>query len=803
MSFLKSKHSGWASDGTRTPYMGGGGGGGPSQNTTVTSNIPEYAKPYVTNMFEATQQQLFTGNKTPEGGYNITGFRGYQPYSSNVSDYYAGFSPLQQQAQFDAGAMQQPGQFALGSGLTGAAGMRSLQAGNQFGQSVTNKQRVDTAGKPMFDPVTNQPLFDASNTTQSFMSPYQQGVTDVAKQAAVREAQMAQNAQNLMSPRQGTYGGARQTLAGMERERNLLSNLSNIQTQGSQAAYDKAMQTQQFGANLGMQGLGQAMGAGAQLGQLGATQQGADIARQNQMATMGQQQQGLEQSKINQAIQDYATQQQYPLMQLGFMSNMLRGLPMQSATTQSYQAQPSPITQGLGVLAGAAGAKQAGLFKEGGTIKGLASGGVTGYANRGMVQSNPNSGVVQGIRQKLEMMPAQQLEQVAKTSSSEEVRAMAIEILREKQLRDQAEMQAQQSIMQDQRSMPTPVSQNMGISAAPAGSMDTLSAASGGIVAFAGDTDGSQVELDLEKEFAARQKAAEFVKRQREAAGIGAPKAAMADYYAKEQTSLGEDEKKARGYDLLSYGLNLAGEAGSLPSAAARAGQKTLPGMISRQEGLRGRRGEVAKGLAEVAEGERLVKAGDIEAGNAMFEKGQDRINREKIAKIQAQSSAASANRATDADKRIETIRQAIIAKLPENQRAAAQKDPAIAEQAQSQYFRDVNLAGPKLNIQEETAADRAVKDSKAIKDLRRNQAQYDPGSKEHGDLQEQIKAEEAKIRGRYAGGTSPVPIPTPAPAAVQALPMPTAQSDLVKGKVYNTARGPAKWNGSAFVAVQ
>jgi hypothetical protein len=609
-----------------------GGSPGPSQNTTVTSNIPEYAKPYVTNMLEATQRQIFKGNKTPEGGFNITGFEGYQPYSADMGDYYAGFSPLQKQAQFDAGAMEQPGQFALGSGLAGSAGIRSLGAAGQFAQNITNKQRVDASGKPMFDQYNN-PIFDASNTTQSYMSPYQQGVTDVAKQSALREAQMAQNAQNLGAARQGTYGGARQTLAGMERERNLLSNLSNIQTQGSQAAYDRALQTQQFGAGLGMQGYGQALGAGSALGQIGATQQGTDIARQNQMAAMGQQQQALEQSKINQAIQDYATQQQYPLMQLGFMSNMLRGLPMQAATTQSYQAAPTPITQGLGLLAGAAGAKQAGLFREGGTIKGLASGGVAGYANRGMVQANPNSGVVQGIRQKLEMMPPEQLQQVAQTSSSEEVRAMALEVLREKQIREQAESQAQQSIMQDQRGAPQ--AQNMGISAAPAGSMDTLSAASGGIVAFANE---GEVELDPEKEkrmrqdFLEAQQYTDFVRKQRESSGVGAPKAALAEFYAKQQADLGDERKRARGYDLMQFGVDLASQAGSLPYAVAKAGQKTLPGIISRQEGIRGRESDIAKGLAEVAEGERLMKAGDITAANAMFEKARGRESAEKIA---------------------------------------------------------------------------------------------------------------------------------------------------------------------------
>jgi hypothetical protein len=761
MSILRSKHSGWTHEGRRTPFTGGGGGG-PTQSTTVTSNIPEYAKPYVTNMFEATQQQLFTGNKTKEGGFDITGFRPYTPYSGNVSDYYAGFSPLQQQAQYEAGAMQQPGQFALGSGLAGSAGIRSLGAANQYAQSVTNPASM-----------------------QAYMSPYQQGVTDIAKQAAVREAQMAQNAQNLGAARQGTYGGARQLLAQTERERNLLSNLSNIQTQGSQAAYDKAMQAQQFGANLGMQGYGQALGAGAQLGQLGATQQAADIARQNQMASMGTQQQALEQSKINQAIQDYATQQQYPLMQLGFMSNMLRGLPMQAATTQTYQAAPSPLTQGLGVLAGAAGAKQAGLFAEGGTIKGLASGGVTGYANRGMVQANPSSGVVQGIRQKLEMMPPEQLQQVARTSSSEEVRAMALEVLREKQIREQAEAQAEQSITRDQqRGLPTPITERAGLPAAPAGSMDMLSAASGGIVAFAGP-DGSQVELDLEKEFAARQKAAEFVKKQREAAGITAPKAALADFYAKEQASLADAEKQARGYDLLQFGVNLAAEAGSLPYAAAKAGQRTLPGVISRQEGLRGRRGEVAKGLAEVAEGERLMKAGDITAGNEMFEKGQERLNKEKIANIQARASMASATRPTDLDKVTKDFLDEMLAS------GQYQDNAATRAEARRKAIGAIGGLERKMDIQETTAADKAVKDDANIKTMRREQSQYEPGSPEHSELQRKIKDREAQIRAGYTKN-APAPAPsadsTPKPpniSTVTGAPSGASIGTFVAGKGY------------------
>jgi hypothetical protein len=608
---------------------GGKGGGGtppPQQSTAYQTNVPEYAKPYVTNMLEATQKQLFNMDDT-----GITGFKPYTPYSGDVQDYFAGFSPMQRQAQQATEQLQVPGEYGQATQMTGMAGLGSLGlAGQMAGAGQNFAQQAQ-------DP----------RAMQGYMSPYMQNVVDYQKSQALRDYQIAAPMRAKQAIGQGAFGGSRQAIMEAEAERALGSQLQGIAATGSQKAFEDAQRQQQFGAQLGLQGqqaglqgLGQFGQMAGQLGQLGgqqlAAQQGI-IGLQNQM---GGQQQALEQAKINQAIQDYATQQQYPLMQLGMMSNMLRGLPMQATTTQTYQAAPAPITQGLGLLAGAAGAKQAGLFAEGGTIKGLASGGVTNYANRGMVQANPDSSVVRGIRSKLEMMPADQLQKVAQTSPSEEIRAMAIQILQEQKIREQAEAQAQQSIAQDQqRGLPTPVTERAGLPAAPAGSMDMLSAASGGIVAFA---DEGQVELDeaeakrLQQDFLARQQYENFVRKQREAAGVGAPKAALGEFYTKEQAALGEAEKQARGYDLLNFGLNLAAQPGSLALAGARAGQATLPGMIARQEGLRGRRGDVAKGLAEIAEAERLMKQGDITAANALFDKAQERKSKESIAAMRS-----------------------------------------------------------------------------------------------------------------------------------------------------------------------
>jgi hypothetical protein len=465
---------------------GGGGGGQPTQSTAYQTNLPEYAKPYVMNMLGAAQNQLFTTTPGTDGAPGeITGFKPYTPYSTDPTKYFAGPTGLQTGVYGEAARMQTPGQFGQATGLAGTAGMGQLGTAQQAGIYGGLGTALGAAGA-----MQAMPAFGAGQqftqqvtdprSMQAFMSPYQQAVTDVAKNAAIREAQLAQQATNLGAARQGTYGGARQALAQAERERNLLSNLSNIQAQGSQAAFDKAMQTQQFGANLGlqgiqtglqgvqtgMQGIGQGLqGVGAQqagfagagqaastLGQLGGAQQQADLARMGFQQQTGQQQQAYQQNIINQAIQDFATAQQYPYMQLSTMSNLLRGLPMQSMSTQQYQAQPSTTQQLLGLAGTGASLYGAMGRKEGGTIKEYAAGGNVRASLEGKIDDIADTGGVKGLQNLLAQTKSPQAKQ------------MIIDRMREE-----------------------------GITAAPTGSLGR-NMAGGGIIAFA---DGDLVEDPL------------------------------------------------------------------------------------------------------------------------------------------------------------------------------------------------------------------------------------------------------------------------------------------------------------------
>jgi hypothetical protein len=150
-------------------------------------------------------------------------------------------------------------------------------------------------------------------------------------------------------------------------------------------------------------------------GQQLAAQQGI-LGTQNQL---GAQQQANQQQIINQSMQDYANAQQYPIMQLGTMSNMLRGLPMQAQTTQQYQAQANPITQGIGALGAGASLYNATKSAEGGVIK-AAKGGIMSYDVGGAVYSDL-----------LDMEP-EQLNEYIKEASSPRVKSMAEQVLREK-----------------------------------------------------------------------------------------------------------------------------------------------------------------------------------------------------------------------------------------------------------------------------------------------------------------------------------------------------------------------------------
>ena len=196
-------------------------------------------------------------------------------------------------------------------------------------------------------------------------------------QAQLANQQMLQSAQQAAE--QSRQFGAGQGL-----------QAAGLGAQYGQAAEQLGEQSRQFGANLGMQGLTTGLQAAGQLGQLGQTQYGQEMGINQLLNQYGQQQQALQQQGLSQAYQDFLNQQNYPYKQLGFMSDLIRGLPLgQQSAQQIYQAPGSVMGQLAGLGMGAYGlsrlaAKEGGLmqsYADGGEVQSYAPGGLTDLKN--------------------------------------------------------------------------------------------------------------------------------------------------------------------------------------------------------------------------------------------------------------------------------------------------------------------------------------------------------------------------------------------------------------------------------------
>jgi hypothetical protein len=305
----------------------------------------------------------------------------------------AGPSALQQRAYQSAYNMQVPGQYgeatdigrAAGLGLLNTAGQaqglqslaqQAIQQGKQYGQDITDPFR-----------------------TQAYMSPYMQNVVNKQQREAARQSGILGTQQAGQAVKSGAFGGSRAGLLEAERQRNLATQLGDIEASGLQAAYQNAQnqmlnaQNQAMqGYNYGMQGYNQgiagqtgaygqaAQGAGT-LSNIGGQQLGSAQSIANLQNTFGQQQQANQQQIINRAMQNYDTRRLYPQQQLQWMNSMLSGLPVSSTGSVSNIPGPNMLSQLAGLGTTAVGAY--GLYNK------LFPGGKRG----GNVRSNPAGGI--------------------------------------------------------------------------------------------------------------------------------------------------------------------------------------------------------------------------------------------------------------------------------------------------------------------------------------------------------------------------------------------------------------------------
>jgi hypothetical protein len=129
--------------------------------------------------------------------------------------------------------------YLLGQALTlGGAG-----SAFRLGSDVTPKQIYNSYNTPVkFTPDT----WDTA-AMDTYMSPYTQGVVDIALREAARQRGIERLKENTAATQSGAFGGYRQGVVEAEGERNYNQLLSDIETKGYQNAYTDAVS--QFAAD--------------------------------------------------------------------------------------------------------------------------------------------------------------------------------------------------------------------------------------------------------------------------------------------------------------------------------------------------------------------------------------------------------------------------------------------------------------------------------------------------------------------------------------------------------------------------
>lgn len=264
---------------------------------------------------------------------------------------------------------------------------------------------------------------------------------------------------------------------------------------------------------------------------------------------------------------------------------------------------------------------------------------------------------------------------------------------------------------------------------------------------------------------------------------------------------------------LAQFGFSLAGTPGDFLTAAAKAGEKTTPTII---EGIKSNRAaEDAARKTRRAEqiealkggmglyGKELDRAAQIEAANISAGKGTDMSRYAELSVAAAKGDPEAKRKVEAIDRYLQLYGAAGVrgqAALTQASTAATQAETKIQDSARD-------------NVDNSLAKNYNSPENQRLRELQRQDRQNRKNNIESNlaadYMQSLYTKEEARIRGSGTPSAAPA-APTSAASARGAqgtkenpLSMPQRREDLVKDKVYMTARGLATWNGNQFVSVK
>lgn len=582
---------------------------------------------------------------------------------------------------------------------------------------------------------------------------YQTGIQGAGMGLQGVNAQLAGTAQGMQGAGIGLQGVGAATNAGQ------------LGVQGAQLGLQGTAQGMQ-GAGMGLQGV---QGAQAGYGLTGS--QAANLTnmlgqqQQNQLGiygaqnAAGAQQQALEQAKINQSMLDYANAQQYPLMQLGTMSNMLRGLPMQASTTNQYAASPNPLSQAVGTIGAGASIYNAMAPRgaAGGEVKGYAKGGIMSYDMGGEVE------------EQLESMDEKGLQAQARESSSPSIRKMAQRLLRERQMSKQPQgtgpMGVQYQAAQPQMPSYAPggivafqqgaggngvksAIEEGGEDEAKIGMADRLvqpAPTTGGIMGATTQPttpvpvvpqvnralqQSPDIPAFMKAEYAEAEKRknaplSEFMAERQAAmreAGVADASEGQQKLRAEmmaEKANLGEEKERQKYLRMAEFFASWGSTPGPVLVAGLNALQKTVPNIVADEKEQKKARREIDKSIADLDNATRLEKRGEVDAAMALKLKAAEDMKALNIKFIDYQSrresdasSAAASKYSADMQFRSEQLRSQTSA-LDRAARRDTDKDTKIFGQWQAASKTEADVLG---RIQREENDKQHMADLNAVK---------------------------------------------------------------------------------------
>lgn len=273
----------------------------------------------------------------------------------------AGFQALeaarQAQAQLGLTAQELGGRQALSAAQLQAQQEASRdaarQAQAQFGltaQQASEQARQRAAELGM----TAQQQADAARQAQEQFRLQGFQTTEAGRQAQAQlglQGFQAQEAARQAAAQMGMTAGQFN-----EQQRLASSELAARQEAAREAARQQQTQLGLAGLQQNVAAQQQRLAAAQQLGVLGAQQQAMGLERLSAQESAGQRQRAMRQASLDVGYEDFLRQMDYTQGQLGFFSNILRGVPVRpQQTVSTFQQQPSLFQNVLGTGLGALG----------------------------------------------------------------------------------------------------------------------------------------------------------------------------------------------------------------------------------------------------------------------------------------------------------------------------------------------------------------------------------------------------------------------------------------------------------------